>query len=289
MASITNNNSQKVFLICHRGALGDFIMTWPAIIALRWKFADYKFIGLGRPDFLRLAKEMGFFDEIYDCESAEFMSFFSGEKLPKILNGLSSALLWMEPDENISALLHQKCSGPFHIHSPFPEEGGEHAMDYHLQSLPYFSLPAVPEEDLYFPISLQKQSYALIHPGSGSKGKNYDPEFYAFLANEMKSRRFPDTRILIGPADRDLKPIFENRFPIVEPESCLELAHLVAGANLFIGNDSGVSHLAGVLGVKTLALFKGNNYVQWGVRGRNAQSLEAASEAQAMTRIQKSL
>ena len=56
-----------------------------------------------------------------------------------------------------------------------------------------------------------------------------------------------------------------------------------------VGNDSGVSHLSAILGTKTLALFKGQNYAQWGVRGRDAHSLEAANEAQAMTRIQKAL
>lgn len=281
--------SHKTFLFVHRGALGDFIMTWPALVALRWKFADYRFIGIGRPDYLALAMEMGLVDDIYDCESQEFLSFFGGEMLPRVLEGLTSALLWTEDEPKLRGLLHQKCSGTFHFQAALPPTGQEHAMDYHLQCLPYFSLPAVPEEDLYFPISTQRQNYAVIHPGSGSKDKNYDPEFYAFLANELKSRRFPDTRILIGPAEKDLKKIFANRFPIQEPETCVELAKVLSGAGLFIGNDSGVSHLSAILGTKTLALFKSSNSAQWGVRGRDAHCLDASNEAQAMTRIQKAL
>jgi heptosyltransferase III len=279
----------KAFVFSHRGALGDFIMTWPTLVTLRWKFSDYRFIGVGRPDFLALAKELGLVDDIYDCESQEFLPFFGGAMLPGVLDGMTSALLWTEDDPKLRALLHQKCSGPFHIHPALPQGGQEHAMDYHLQCLPYFSLPTVPEEDLYFPISTKKQNYALIHPGSGSKLKNYDPEFYAFLANEMRSRRFPDTRILIGPAEQEIKGVFANRFPIQEPASCIELANLLSGAGLFIGNDSGVSHLSAILGTKTLALFKVTNSSQWGVRGRDAHCLEAANEAQAMTRIQKAL
>ncbi|HLP40296.1 MAG TPA: glycosyltransferase family 9 protein [Fibrobacteria bacterium] len=278
----------KIFLFSHRGALGDFVLTWPTLVTLRWKFADHQFVGLGRPDYLKLAAELGLVDAWHDCESREFLPFYAGEMLPKILEGVSSALLWMEEEPKLRVLLHQKCQGPFHIHPPFPESK-EHVMDYHLQCLPYFSLPAVPEEDLYFPITTAKQGYALIHPGSGSIAKNYDPEFYAFLANELKSRRFPDTRILIGPAERNLKPLFEKRFPIVEPPDCLELALKLSEAGLFIGNDSGVSHLSAILGTKTLALFKSTDCQRWGVRGRDAQSLEASSEAQAMTRIQKAL
>jgi heptosyltransferase III len=283
------NETLKTFVFAHRGALGDFIMTWPTLVTLRWRLSNYRFIGIGRPDFLALAKEMGLVDESYDCEAQEFLPFFEGHFLPKPLEGLTSALLWTDDVPSLRALLHQKCSGPFHIHPAFPPGIDEHVMDYHLQCLPYFSLPAVPEEDLYFPISSSRQNYALIHPGSGSKSKNYDPEFYAFLANEMKSRRFPDTRILIGPAEQDLKAIFAKRFPIQEPANCLELAKLLAGAGLFVGNDSGVSHLSAILGTKTLALFKLDNQIQWGVRGRDAQCLHASNEAQAMTRIQKAL
>jgi ADP-heptose:LPS heptosyltransferase len=279
----------KSFVISHRGALGDFIMTWPALVTLRWKFSDHRFIGLGRPEHMNLALEMGLIDSMYDCESRELMQFYSGDLLPGFLDGMSSALLWMEEEAKLRTLLHQKCQGPFHIHPPFPAAGQEHAMDYHLQCLPYFSLPAVPEEDLYFPIATTRQAYAIIHPGSGSKDKNYDPEFYAFLANELKSRRYPDTRILIGPAERELRSLFASRFPVVEPTSAVELAKLLSQASLFVGNDSGVSHLSAILGTKTLALFKGQNYAQWGVRGRDAHSLEASNEAQAMTRIQKAL
>jgi ADP-heptose:LPS heptosyltransferase len=195
----------------------------------------------------------------------------------------------MEDEPKLRALLQQKCSGAFHIQPALPSKGDEHAMDYHLQCLPYFSMPAVSEEDLYFPIANQRQNYALIHPGSGSKEKNYDPEFYAFLANELKSRRFPDTRIVIGPAEQDIKAVFAGRFTIQEPATCVDLANLLSGAGIFIGNDSGVSHLSAILGTKTLALFKSSNASQWGIRGREAHCLEAANEAQAMTRIQKAM
>lgn len=287
--ALTADSRPKTFVFSHRGALGDFIMTWPALVTLRWKFSDHRFIGLGKPAYLKLAAEMGLLDDAYDCEAQEFLQFYSGDLLPRALEGISSALLWMDEAPKLRTLLHQKCSGPFHIHPPFPAAGQEHSMDYHLQCLPYFSLPAVPEEDLYFPIATTRQGYALIHPGSGSKDKNYDPEFYAFLANELKSRRYPDTRIVLGPAEQDLKPLFGARFPVVEPANTVELAKLLSQAALFVGNDSGVSHLSAILGTKTLALFKGQNYVQWGVRGRDAHSLEAANEAQAMTRIQKAL
>lgn len=278
----------RSFLFSHRGALGDFTLTLPTLVSLRWKHPEWRFIGLGRPEYLALAREFGLVDDILDCESADFLPFYEGKNLPAAFEGVESALFWMDGPEALKGLLSGHCTGPVHFHSPFPGKG-EHVMDYHLQCLPYFSLPAISEEDPMLPLSSVREPYALIHPGSGSAAKNYDPEFYAFLANEIRSRRFPDVRIVLGPQEAELKRLYENRYTVECPENPVALARLLSRASVFIGNDSGVSHLAALLGVHTLALFKGRNHEQWGVRGRKALSLEAANEALAMTRIQKAL
>lgn len=278
----------KTLLVAHRGALGDFVLTFPTLMLLRWKYANHRFVGLGRPEYMRLAVEMGLFDSWYDCESAEMLPLFAGEAIPKVLGPIDSALFWVEDDPKLRKLLTQACQGVVHLHPPFPGNG-EHVMDYHLQCLPYFGLPALAADDPYFPLDSRRETYALVHPGSGSPDKNYDPEFYGFLSNELKSRRYKDTRILLGPLESDLKAHFQGRFPIEEPATVVELARLLSQASLLIGNDSGVSHLSALLGTKTLALFKGGNHAKWGVRGRDAQNLEATNEAQAMTRIQKAL
>ena len=68
----------KIFLVAHRGALGDFVLTWPTLALLRWKYSDHQFVGVGRPEYLKLAQEMGLIDIGYDAESAEMMPLFSG-------------------------------------------------------------------------------------------------------------------------------------------------------------------------------------------------------------------
>ena len=56
----------KSFLICHRGALGDFILTWPALFCLRKALPHYQFIGIGRTEYMRLAISFGLLDTYID-------------------------------------------------------------------------------------------------------------------------------------------------------------------------------------------------------------------------------
>lgn len=52
------------------------------------------------------------------------------------------------------------------------------------------------------------------------------------------------------------------------------LAGLIAEAGLFVGNDSGVSHLAAAVGAKTLALFGPTNPALWRPLGENVRIVQ---------------
>lgn len=99
--------------------------------------------------------------------------------------------------------------------------------------------------------------YAVIHPGSGSARKNWRLDRFAELGRLLTGLTAPDgtrlldgIRIVAGEADGDLGAALRDRLPgarlLAEPD--LEtLAALLARARLYIGNDSGVSHLAGAV------------------------------------------
>jgi ADP-heptose:LPS heptosyltransferase len=280
---------KPVFLISHRGALGDFLLTWPLIIALRFKYSEHRFVGLGHPEYLAFAKSLNIFDEIYDCESRQFLSFYSGKTLPKILNPLECVLAWSSDGDGLATFLTKEKVNNVCVFKPFPEVSGQHVMDYHLSLLSKYSLPPVQNKLLVLPIQSENEDHAVIHPGSGSSSKNYEPEFYAFIGNELKNKGIKEVKILLGPNERGLKDIYKKRFTVIEPKNVSDLAKIIVKSSLFVGNDSGVSHLAAMLGVRTLALFKSTDPAQWGVRGIKAESIQASTEAQAMARIQKAI
>ncbi len=278
----------RAFLILHRGALGDFILTWPALAALRRKYIGHRFLAIGRPDHLELARALGLIDTGYDCESAVLLPFLAGEALPDFLKDVDAALLWTREDSKMRALLERACSGPVVFHPPFADDG-VHVLEHHLRGLSPFLLPTRLEDEACFSLGFfsnaEKKRYALIHPGSGSPAKNYVPEFYAELAAELRAEAFPDTRIVLGPAEKGLRRHYEDGFSIEQPASALQLAQLLDGASLFVGNDSGTSHLAAALGVPTLALYKSTDPARWGIRGRICRSLLAGDEFEARSLV----
>ena len=90
------NNNNKTFLVCHRGALGDFILTWPAILLLRKHFPEYKFVGLGRPDYMKLAIKLGILEEFHDADSAGMSDFFGNGIIPEKLGKPGKGVLWLK-------------------------------------------------------------------------------------------------------------------------------------------------------------------------------------------------
>ena len=99
--------------------------------------------------------------------------------------------------------------------------------------------------------------YAVLHPGAGSPRKCFSLREYLDVAGRISVEQ---VLFVIGPVELDLwSPgdidALGERFPLL-PEPTLEvLAGILSSASVFVGNDSGPSHLAAALGCPTLALF----------------------------------
>jgi ADP-heptose:LPS heptosyltransferase len=95
----------------------------------------------------------------------------------------------------------------------------------------------------------------LIHPGSGSAAKNWPPSRFAEV---MRRVRRP-VRLVVGEADAaaasDVEAAFGAPLPRLMCLDLQELAARLAGCRGYLGNDSGVSHLAGLSGANTVVLF----------------------------------
>jgi lipopolysaccharide heptosyltransferase III len=101
----------------------------------------------------------------------------------------------------------------------------------------------------------------VIHPFSGSKRKNWPLNLYREISLQLPF----DVEWIAGPE--------EALTGAVRFESLDRLAHWISGTGLYIGNDSGITHLAAAIGLRVLALFGPTNPAQWAPRGENVTVL----------------
>ncbi len=115
--------------------------------------------------------------------------------------------------------------------------------------------------------------FLAVHAGSGSPRKNWPPERFADLARALAGAEA--FLVVRGPADAESsEPVL--RLPNAVPADALhprQLGALLARAGLFVGNDSGVTHLAAAAGASTLALFGPTDPAQWAPIGRAVRVL----------------
>lgn len=116
---------------------------------------------------------------------------------------------------------------------------------------------------------------SLIHPGSGSPRKNWPVERFIELSRRLGASGHQVAWIL-GPAEADLPADVPSSRMIVRP-SLEALAATLARSTLFIGNDSGVSHLAAAVGAFTLTLFGPTNAAVWRPDGPRVRVVRAES------------
>jgi ADP-heptose:LPS heptosyltransferase len=145
----------------------------------------------------------------------------------------------------------------------FPES--IHAANHLLATA---GLPAPDLPDMWLPGS----NRVIIHPGSGSPAKCW-PGF------EQLANRIPDSVVLIGPCELQI----QTNQPRLEGLALQSVVEELRSCRAFIGNDSGITHLAAYLGCPTIALFGPTDPRIWGPIGRRVtilrkQPLSAISE-----------
>lgn len=283
----------KSFLICHRGALGDFILTWPAILLLRKYFPGYKFTGLGRPDYMKLAVNLGLLEEYHDADSAAMQDFFETGIIPLELGKPEKGSLWLK-DAGITAGLLKKNSGcNFAPLAPFPSEN-IHVAKFHVREiLKYYkefgclAIDSANLADLALENSCSHTNKTiLIHPGSGSLKKNYSPEFYLQVAKFAETHFEKDVKFILGPVEMERGACkFFPAEKTLAPENASALADILRGAHLYIGNDSGASHLSGFLGTPTVALYRDTDPEIWGVIGRKVKWVKESDENKLLEKL----
>jgi ADP-heptose:LPS heptosyltransferase len=125
--------------------------------------------------------------------------------------------------------------------------------------------------------ALKGRDYAVIHPGALLATKRWSGENYAAVASALE-RRGLTVVLTCGPGEENtIAPVAKDisQCAILVGLTIPELAELIRGARIYIGNDSGPMHLAAAVGVPTVAVWGSSDsrrWRPWGVAHRVVQN-----------------
>ncbi len=127
------------------------------------------------------------------------------------------------------------------------------------------------------------EGFLALHPGSGSRGKNWPFERFLELADRLA--RDEPWLLALGPAEAALAGATRagqaalERAVVARDVPLRVLAALLSRAGRYVGNDSGVTHLAAACGAPTLALFGPSDPRVWAPDAPGAVALRAPTPA----------
>jgi len=292
----------RSILVIHQGALGDFILALPTLETLRDSFPNAKVVMMGFPRILELVNQRFYADEILSIDQRGMASFFfRGGPLDQPLSRFFSTfdllvVFGKDGEGTLIGNLKQVCQGPILHINPFPQWTERiHLTDHLIRELTrygFFPSAKVPrlflsEKDKDWGKSFcrvkgltdeERAKAIVIHPGSGSKKKVWPLERFLELTHYFQRHFNSRILIVLGPAEG---PDVQKAFGEMEWElgstapllakglSLLELASVMEGCHFFIGNDSGITHMAAALGLPTIAIFGPSDHKIWSPRGEN--------------------
>jgi ADP-heptose:LPS heptosyltransferase len=280
-------------LLVRAGALGDVLLLRKAVAAL--KLAGHE-VGLLAPAAAAAALRgpgPSALDDSFDWDDPAFVPLFAGDAADLAaararLGAFDACIAYTGRAEFLRAigrLVPRVVSCP-----PVPAHG--HAADFYAQPVRELGAhpPTLPpdleatdaERDAAeaFITGRLPPGFVALHPGSGSPAKNWPSERFAALAADLGSEPF---LLVEGPADgraaEDLASLpGATRARRLGPRL---LGALLSRAGLFVGNDSGVSHLAAAWGAPTLALFGPTDPSVWCPVGRVVKAVRSPTASMA--------
>jgi len=280
-------------LVLRGGALGDFVLTLPVFSALRKRCPGIRIGCMGYPRLTALAKAAGLIDEEFSLDASDAARLFApdtvlSEDRQRRLARYAAALSFLhDPDLIVRQNLVRAGIDQVIVHSPLVETG--HATDHFLSALAKMGIPAQENSApcLKFPGRVNERGRQrlksaadqaiLLHPGSGSAKKNWPLAKFVALFEGLHHLNLP-AAFVVGEAEQAVTSDLSQAVPgapIVSEPDIVSLAALLASARAYVGNDSGVTHLAAAVEVPVVALFGPTDAAVWGPRGSNVRIINA--------------
>jgi len=276
------------------------LLAVPAMVRLRTRFPNHWLVLCAEDQIARLLLACRIIDAWTSVQGRNCADLFAGAGLVTgqvrgWLEDCDLAIAWTEDlDGKLSKTLKAVGAREVITRSPFSATIlARHQRDRFLEAIN--EAPSGDAEDILLTVTeplfrlgeicleaagyLTGKSLVIIHPGSGSIHKCVALETLASVVAAVQMSGATPV-LLEGPADQEpvdrlLKACGDP--PIVlKGLDLLTVAGVLAQARLFIGQDSGITHLAGLMGMHTVALFGPTDPDRWAPQGTHVAVVQGA-------------
>ena len=281
------------------GGLGDLLLALPSIRLVRRAFPEVRLLLVGRREYASVLKEAGIVDEVASADEARWAPFFSavpgeaaaGMGHPSGLAGrdkVSLAFLWFHGgsspalDRNLRAVFPEAAVGTFKADPSARLPLDRIFFDATARFLRGQGFGDIPfEECAGLPIGAEikrrgrallggaaaGKRFAVVHPGSGSPRKCWPLDRFLEIVSFLASEKLAGA-VVTGEAEAPWEEDIERAGlppgwiwlcrPLLS-----DLAGLLASGAFYVGNDSGITHLAAVCGARVTAIFRDEHAAAW--------------------------
>lgn len=264
--------SHRHVLVLFPGALGDLLCCWPALQALRATAAGLTLVAGPAAAAALPPRRLA----LISIDRREIGDLFAAAPLVAATRTLLGGHQRVEsftghgvPD--FARRLAEASGGVAAVHPSRGMQPGEHATDYYARCFGIVArrpqLPIAPEAAAWAAAFWQRADLGertlVVHPGSGSAGKNWQGMSAAATAWRNGGGR---VLMLAGPAEAAADHAIAHD-ALLRDASLAQVAAALARAQRYLGNDSGISHLAGLVGARGVAVFGDSDPAIWHPHG----------------------
>jgi heptosyltransferase III len=279
----TEADSPHRVLVIFPGALGDLICLGPALRAIRQRNPGCQVELMARAELARFAAGRMGVERGYSIDRREMSQLFTAggreaREARAFFAGFAAIYSFFAGhDEGFRRSLTALAGGTVAF-LPFRPEGTGHVAQGYLRAIDSEKGAAldgsieVLEQDVagvarrIAQLGLVGRRFVLLFPGSGGAAKNWPARNFAALA---RNPRLPAPPVaVLGPAEDSLEQVFRKEFRTLRGLELGEVAGLARLGMGFVGNDSGVSHLAAASGARGVVLFGPTDPGRWRPLGK---------------------
>lgn len=255
----------KKILVLRGGALGDFLVTLPVLALLRSRWPAARLELIGNATAAQLALNRHLIDAVHSQHAAKWNALYGAAPLPdELAVWLKDFDLvisyWPDPEGELRRHFPRRAGQTFLFAGALP---ALHPAAAHFCE-PLSTLGLATREFIY-PLAAHQsvENFVAIHPGSGSSTKNWPIGHWRQLAEALSHEFGARLLVVSGEADTAAASALAGLGTPLRNLPLEDLVHRLAGAALFIGHDSGVSHLAAACGAPCLLLFGPSDPATW--------------------------